>query len=92
MTGHYDSELEAVITDKTCGEITEAVLSGRVVIYKYVDDYLNEGRMQVYGYTYQDNTPDGGNISVSFTAGNSSTLSASGDTIEEINAKVMAVQ
>lgn len=92
VTGHYDSELEAEITDKTCGEITEAILSGRVVIYNYVDDYQNETRMQVYGYNYQDNTPDGGNISVSFAVGSSSTLSASGDTIEGLNAKFMAVQ
>lgn len=92
VTGHYDSELEAEITDKTCGEITEAVLSGRVVIYKYVDGYQNETRTQVHGYTYQDNTPDGGNISVSFMAGTSSTLSASGDTIEGLNAEFMAIQ
>ena len=91
VTGHYDSELQAEITDKTCGEITEAILSGRVVIYKFVDDYQNEARMQVHGYNYQDNTPGGGNISVSFAAGTSRTLSASGDAIEGLNAKFMSI-
>lgn len=93
VTGHYDSELESSITDKTCGEITEAILSGKIVIYKYVDSDQNEEHKQVFAYTYQDNTPVGGNITVSFLAGASSnTLSAYGDTIEELNAKFMIMQ